>query len=156
MKFVNYFIVFAVCLAFCGCEKYPENKLWFKKPEEAFKGGVITYYTIDGIDQIPKIRAWFAEFPYNYTGQKIEDVFALPFTYDKGSSEFKNEYGSGFVKFVSGGRRVEIIFSPKNEEYGAKNVFTQSENWEILKLTKEGQMRVKTVINSKFYELQFN
>lgn len=155
LKLIHYILVLCLFL-FLGCKKYSENKLWFKKPESVFKGGLITAYTINGVDKMSEIRKWYTDFPYNYYGTKIEDVFLLPFTYNKDESSISSDYGSGSIKFKSKGRYVEINFKPFNVDFGAQNLFIEHANWKILKLTKEGQLRIQSVINVKTYEIQFN
>ena len=113
-------------------------------------------FTENTFDKMGKIRGWYNTFPYNYYGTKIDDVFALPFSYNKENEVLSTEYGTGYLHFNNGGKSVDISFTPINSEFGAENMFVQNENWEILKLTKDGQMKLKATINYKTYELQFN
>jgi hypothetical protein len=139
-----------------GCKKYPENKLWFKKPENVFKGGKITMYTINGIDQMPSIKAMYNTFPYNYFGKAIPDVFDLSIEYDRGSDNLTTEYGEGAMTFSKKGKDVTIQFNQKNEVHGAANMFVAPMSWKILKLTKDGQMKIQALYDYKVYVIQFN
>lgn len=156
MRFLKYILLLLIVGSFSTCKKYPENRLWTRHPQKYFNGGVITAYTENGIDIMPKIRNWYSDFPYNYYGQKIDDVFTLPFSYDKATDEFTTDYGAGYFHFNSDGKTVDISFTPKNSLYGAQNLFVENENWQILKLTKSGQMKLKVTMNYKYYEIQFN
>jgi hypothetical protein len=152
----NYILFICIGILFFGCKKYPENKLWFKKPKDVFKGGKITMYTMNGLDQMPYYRNLYNTFPYNYFGRSIGDVFELPFEYNSGEEDFDSEYGEGNFRFSETGREVEIGFTPVNENYGAKNIFIARLSWKVLKLTKSGQLKIRADYNFKVYELQFN
>jgi hypothetical protein len=157
MKLVKiYFVAVLIAILFFGCKKYPENKLWFKKPQDVFKGGKITSYTVNGVDQKPYYRNLYYGFPYNLYGKSIEDVFELPFSYDSGSEEFTSEYGEGSLHFSKTGKEVEISFTPIKQEYGAENIFVGRFSWKVLRLTKDGVMKVQAKENFKVYEIQFN
>lgn len=157
MKLIKtYLFAVFIALLFFGCKKYPENKLWFKKPKDVFKGGKITLYTINGIDQKPYYKNLYFAFPYNLYGKRIDDVFELPFEYNSGSSEFKCEYGEGSLNFSETGKEVGISFTPVKEEYGAENIFVGNFSWKILRLTKDGVMKIQAKENFKVHEIQFN
>jgi hypothetical protein len=149
-------LLILITLAVSSCKKYPENKLWFKKPERVFKGGKITMYTINGVDQMPSIRAMYNTFPYNYFGKAIPDVFDLTLDYESGGGNLTTEYGEGAMTFSKKGKDVTIQFNQKNQEYGAVNMFVAPMSWKILKLTKEGQMKIQGLNNYKLYVIQFN
>jgi hypothetical protein len=148
------FTILLLGFLFAGCKKYPENKLWFKDPGTCFKGGKITSYKINGVDHMPAVRAWYQSFPYNYFGQKVDDVFEMEFTYD--GTNLNSEYGEGTLKFSEDKKYVEINFTPKNQNYGAQNLFVASLRWKIMKLTKNGQMKIETEHEVKTYEIIFN
>lgn len=156
MRPLNYIAILIGTLCLFSCTKYPENKLNSRHPERYFKGGVITMYTENNIDKMGKIRSWYSDFPYNYYGTKITDVFASPFSYNMETEVLSTEYGTGYLHFNKGGKTVDISFTPINSDFGAQNIFVQNENWQILKLTKEGVMKIKATINYKYYEIQFN
>ena len=154
--FKSYLFIILIGAVFFGCKKYPENKLWFKKPESVFKGGKITSYTINGIDKMEYFRNLYRSFPYNLYGQKIEDVFDLPFSYDKTNEDFYTDYGVGSLHFSKTKREIEITFEPVNESYGAENIFVGRLSWKVMKLTKDGVLKIQAKYNFKLYEIQFN
>lgn len=141
---------------FFGCKKYPENKLWFKDPKKVFKGGKITVYTINGVDQMPKLRNLYKYFPYNYYGSSINDIFEIPFTYNAGQDEFETDYGKGSLTFSKTKREIEISFNPVNGDLGAQNIFVGRLSWKIMMLNKEGVLKLKANYNFLTYEIQFN
>lgn len=152
-----YLLAFCLGILFLGCKKYPENKLWFKNPEKVFKGGKITAYTVNGIDKMPYFRNLYYYYPYNYFGKKIDDVFELPIEYSSSSGEIKTEYGKGSLRFSKTKREIEISFTPTNQDNGAENIFVnRGASWKIMKLTKEGVLRIKAQYNFITYEIQFN
>jgi hypothetical protein len=150
-----YVLCFATCFIFSGCKKYPENTLWFKKPEKVFKGGYITLYTIDGIDKLPDVRSWYANFPYNFYKQ-TSDIFQLPFSYSGSDGGLSTDYGKGSLVFSTSTKNVTIDFRPVNSDYGAQNLFVANDNWTVLKLTKNGQLKLQGRFNEKTYVIQFN
>ena len=154
-KIKNILILFFVMLLL-GCKKYPENELWWDAPEKVFKGGKITSFTMSGIDQVPGITDLYKNFPYNYYGFAIPDVFQLPFTYNSGANTISTDYGSGVFKFTANKQEVEITFVPVNADFGAKNIFLTGLNWKILKLTSNGQLKIQAQYNQRIYEVQFN
>lgn len=139
-----------------GCKKYPEDTVWFKDPQKLFKGGKITSFTMSSIDQMQPIRDLYANFPYNYYGTPVPDVFQLPFTYDENSQTISTDYGTGVFKFSKNKKEIEINFIPKNSDVGAQNIFIQDLNWKILKLTTSGQLKIQADCNLRVYEIQFN
>jgi len=153
--FKLYFISACIALIFFGCKKYPENKLWFKKPKDTFKGGKITLYTINGVDQRPYYKNLYYAFPYNLFGQRIDDVFELPFEYNSGG-ELKTEYGEGTLTFSETGKEVALSFIPIKQEYGAENIFVGNFSWKVLRLTKDGVLKIQAKENFKVHEIQFN
>lgn len=157
MKFLKtYFVIAMFGILFFGCKKYPENKLWFKDPLQAFKGGKITSYKVNGVDKMPYFRDLYKAFPYNWFGKKIEDVFELPFDYHSGEENFDSEYGEGSLKFSETKKEIEIKFEPVNADYGAENIFVGNISWKVIKLTKAGQLKLEGKYDFKLYEIQFN
>lgn len=150
------FISFILIFAFSGCKKYPENILWFKNAEKTFKGGHITSYTENGQDLMPYYKNLYSTFPYNYCGQKLEDAFSLNFTYDNSKKELSGDLGKGSFQFSKTKKEVAIIFHPVNEDFGAENIFQSRLSWKVLKLTKDGQLKIRADYNFKTYEIQFN
>ncbi len=157
MMFKKLYLILAVVgLSFFGCKKYPENTVWFKNPQNFFKGGVITEYTFDGVDHLKDIKDLYHNFPYNFYGTKIENALDLPFTYTKSGDSFSSDYGEGLLIFSPTKKNVELSFKPKNSEYGAQNIFLGYYSWKILKLTKSGQLKIQAYINLKTVVIQFN
>lgn len=143
-------------VSFSGCKKYPENTLWFKNAEKVFKGGSITAYNVNGQDLMPYYKNLYSTFPYNYCGQKLDDALSLHFNYDNSNKEISSDLGEGSFKFSKTKKEVAIIFHPVNEDFGAENIFQARLSWKVLKLTKEGQLKIRADYNFKTYEIQFN
>ncbi len=157
MKFFKtYLFIFIIGILFFGCKKYPENKLWFKNPEKVFKGGKITSFTMNGVDRMSYYRNLYKNFPYNLYGKQIEDVFEIPFEYSSGDKEIKTEYGEGGFSFSETKREIEITFKPVNFESGAESIFVDRLSWKIMKLTKDGVLKIQAKHEFKLYEIQFN
>ncbi|HWY11343.1 MAG TPA: hypothetical protein VN026_08460 [Bacteroidia bacterium] len=157
MKFLRSYLLFALLgILFFGCKKYPENNLWFKKPDKVFKGGKITAYAVNGVDKMPYFRDLYKSFPYNWYGQSVDDIFELPFTYAAGSEDFNSDYGKGTLKFSETKREIEISFKPLNWDQGAENIFVGNISWKIMKLTKTGQLKIQGKYDFKLYEIEFN
>lgn len=105
---------------------------------------------------MPGFRDMYKNFPYNFYGTSIPDVFALEFTYDAGGQSIKTDYGEGIFKFSKNNKEVEIDFKPTNYNAGAQNMFIQGMSWRILKLTPSGQLKIQAEYNLRIYEVQFN
>lgn len=157
MKFFKLYLLIAFTgILFSGCKKYPENKLWFKNPEQAFKGGKITSYKVNGVDRMPYFRNLYKSFPYNWYGHSVDDIFELPFDYHSGEENFDSEYGEGSLKFSETKREIAIKFVPVNADYGAENIFVGNLSWKIIKLTKAGFLKIEGKHDFKLYEIEFN
>ncbi|MBN8692917.1 MAG: hypothetical protein J0L69_06950 [Bacteroidetes bacterium] len=150
------FITLVMIVTFSGCKKYPENTLWFKNAEKVFKGGRITSYTANGQDLMPYYKNLYSTFPYNYCGQKLDDALSLHFNYDNSNKEISSDLGEGSFTFSKTKKEVAIIFHPVNEDFGAENIFQARLSWKVLKLTKDGQLKIRADYNFKTYEIQFN
>ncbi|HRD40224.1 MAG TPA: hypothetical protein PLC65_16475 [Bacteroidia bacterium] len=155
-KSILVFITLVMIVSFSGCKKYPENTLWFKNAEKVFKGGRITSYTANGQDLMPYYKNLYSTFPYNYCGQKLDDALSLHFNYDNSNKEISSDLGEGSFKFSKTKKEVAIIFHPVNEDFGAENIFQARLSWKVLKLTKDGQLKIRADYNFKTYEIQFN
>lgn len=157
MKFFKtYFLIAFIGILFFGCKKYPENNLWFKDPKKVFKGGKITSYTMNGLDRMAYFRNLYSTFPYNLYGKQIPDVFDIPIEYHSGEEEISTEYGKGSLHFSGTKREIEISFTPINEEFGAENIFVGRLSWKVMKLTKDGVLKIQAKHEFKTYEIQFN
>ncbi len=54
------FVIVVFGFIFNSCKKYPENRLWFRKPENTFRGGRITAFTVDGDDSLTLVNSTWA------------------------------------------------------------------------------------------------
>lgn len=153
---IQFFLIAVFAVLFSGCKKFPENTLWFKNPDKVFKGGKITSFTMNGIDQTQIYRDKYKYFPYNYYGSSIDDVYQTVFTFNSGQKELSSDIGTGSFKFSETQREVEINFKPKNWEYGAESIFIGYLSWKVLKITADGQLKIQTEYNFRKYEIQFN
>lgn len=154
-KIIILFIA-ALTVFLSGCKKYPENTLWFSQPDKVFKGGKITSFTMNGIDQMQKYRDKYKYFPYNFYGSSIADVYQTEFTFNAGEKEITSDIGEGSFKFSETKREIEINFKPVNWQYGAESIFMGYLSWKVLKITSDGQLKIQTNYNYKKYEIQFN
>ncbi len=132
-----------------GCKKYPENRLWFKKPEKVFKNGRLTSFTVDNVDSIPLLNS-----TWGY------DLTAESFNLNKAESSPKYNLSGAFLgdmEFANDDKRVD--FSPRskiNPFPPTYDPFTTNDLWEIIKCTNKGVLKLQRTINGKTYKLQFN
>lgn len=150
------FLVTGLIILFSGCKKFPENTLWFKNPKDVFKGGKITSFTMNDIDVRQKYIDLYKNFPYNYYGSSINNVYDTEFTFNAGQNELNSVIGEGTFKFSETQREVEINFKPKNWEFGAESIFLGYLSWKVLKITDSGVLKIETTYNYKKYQIQFN
>jgi hypothetical protein len=164
MKFKIYILIISgfVITCFNACHKYPENTLWFKKPEKAFKGGLLTSYKVNGIDSLPMWDSIFNT-PPNYNGWGHPyDIRKAYFGYDytERRGEVNSSIGHGNFAFINKKKDLSIYFDMRavsiypEPEY---NLFlTKTGTWQILKLTKGGSLKIRRKYNNKTYEIQIN
>lgn len=152
------FLIFG--LFFISCKKYPENRLWFKKPERAFKGGKLTSFTVNGVDSITLLNSTWG---FDLTANN----FSLYKPYhDNSGWDIKGDF-DGYVAFKGD---KEIIFRIKKSEptstqptplynpflYHGDSDGKSDDRWDILKLTRKGVLKLRRKMNGKVYELQIN
>ena len=128
-----------------ACKKYPENRLWFKKPEKAFTKGKVTYFKVDGVDSIPLINSTWGDdiTSKEFNLSSYENYYLIGGSYFQGTFEFHSDKTVLFVI----------------DKYGAPplyNPFRLQGPWQILKLTKKGTLKLKREVNGKTFEMQFN
>ena len=169
-------IICSLCLLLIGlnsCKKYPENNLWFISPENAFTGlKNITDYTVDGIDSLPMWDAlyntgpdyngyWPAVSGYPFIMKKINFGIISKATdgYEAGSID--SYIGRGSFHFYNNKKYLYMYFKMDNKGHNLPipkyNFFyTEESKWKILKLTKNGTLRIQRTYNDKVYEIQFD
>jgi hypothetical protein len=147
------------------CKKYPENDLWFKSPESAFKSGYLTAFTVDGEDSIPMWNSLYNTGP-DYNGYwppnsgfpfEMKEIF---FQVVSGKT-IESYIGSGSFHFYDNKKYLYIYFKMEDKGHNlpkpTHNIFYSDEStWKILKLTKSGTMRIQRTYNGKVYEMEFN
>ena len=132
-----------------GCKKYPENRLWFKKPEKVFKEGRLTSYTVDNVDSIPLLNSTWG---YDLTAENFKLTKA-----DK--SPHYNLTGAflGEMEFANDNKRVEFTPRSKLNTFPPTYYpFSSSPLWDMIKCTNKGVLKLQRTINGKTYKLQFN
>ena len=158
-------IISSFCLLFIGlnsCKKYPENNLWFKSPESAFKGSHhLSAFTVDGVDSLPMWDALYTT-PPNYNGYRglLKATNIYMDNIEKISGYLSSQIGGGTFHFFNNKKYIYIFFKMSTQLYtppATYNLFyTQESNWKILKLTKSGTLRIQRTYNDKVYEIQFD
>ena len=151
-------LLILMLVLFASCKKYPENKLWFSSPEKAFEGGRITLFTIDGADSLSKMNSMWdlnvAECSFELRKESKAEYIA--------SGDF-----NGVINYL-GNKELIInlvpekfgffsstpIYNPINSN-GVSNKKSDG-RWDILKCTRDGQMKIRRTINGRTYEVQFN
>ena len=143
------------------CKKYPENTLWFKSANSAFKSGNLTAFTVDGIDSIPMWNTFFNTPPYGGfavpASNSPYDILTVFWRIDKGVIE--SGFGTGSYHFFNNSKDIYIYFRMYDDIYNhpqTYNIFYSAETtWKILKLTKSGTIRIQRTYNNKVYEMEF-
>jgi hypothetical protein len=164
MKFKTLFILLfatAIISLLTTCKKYPENDLWFKSPESAFVGGKFTSFTVDGVDSMPMWDAIYNSLPdHNGYGTLNLDPREIFFSVDKTNGTISCSVGSGSFHFFNNSKEIYMFFKMEEHPplyFPKYNLFyTVEGNWNILKLTKSGTMRIQRAYNGKVYEMEFN
>jgi len=149
-------IFFFFSILFLSCKKYPENTLWFKKPENIIQGDYkITQYTINGNNYIDGLSTQLGldvttlEWHF-YENHGSGDIYGL------------NNDVVGLYKFAEKKKKLSLTFysayfDPPNQVL--QTIFAVSSgNWDIVKLINKGKpvLKIKRVINGNAYEIQFN
>ena len=144
-------------MLFTTCKKYPENNLWFKSPEKAFKGGEIIAYMVDGIDSIPMWNTIYSTAPYNGYGTNITVENFIFNT--KGNVLLDSNIGGGSFHFFNHKKYISISFTMTNNPWNPQPQYyffgTKDSDWKVLKLTSNGDMRIQRTYNNKVYEIEF-
>ena len=145
------------------CKKYPENTLWFKTPTSAIESGGVYLkgFTIDGVDSLPMFNAIFNNPPYGGFPPpsigEFRDITKLTWYFDHRESEMEinTNWGQGEFHFFNHKKELYIYY--RNYDASIYNVFyTGESNWKILKLTKQGELKIQRTYNNKVYEMDFN
>ena len=165
-------IVCSLCLLLIGlnsCRKYPENNLWFISPEKAFDSSRrLTEYTVDGADSLPMWDALYNTGPdYNgYWPADSSNPFIMKNIIFRIGDEAKDKtiasyIGSGSFHYYNNKKYLYMYFKMDNKGHNLPipkyNFFyTEESKWKILKLTKNGTLRIQRTYNNKLYEIQFD
>ncbi len=149
MKNSKLILLYVVTIFCFSCRKYPENKLWFKKPEKVFKEGRLTKFTVDDIDSIPRLNSSWG---YDLTAEsfKLNKLEKSP------SYELTGSF-RGEIEFANNNKIVEFTPQPKTSNiFPNYNPFSNNSMWEIIKCTNKGVLKLQRAVNGKIYKLQFN
>ena len=147
------------------CKKYPENTLWFKTPTSAIESGGVYLkgFTVDGADSLPMFDAILNNPPYGGlptpTGFRDVTKFTWYFNEREGIKEIYTDVGQGEFHFFNHKKELYIFFLMYDDINGLPvnyNFFyTRESNWKILKLTKQGELKIQRTYNNKVYEMEF-
>ncbi len=156
-------------LLFTTCKKYPENRLWFVNPEklQPFEG-YIKSYKVNGSDGLEDLN--------NFRNKKlIKRVEDFEFLERENSSDCHHCDNTGEIvtdgsltirfNYVLLNKKKQLqIYSdlgdmptipPSNETLMTKNIFVESGLvWDIIKLTRKGRLKIKTVHQGNTYEIE--
>lgn len=159
VKIILYILFF---FSIFSCKKYPENNLWLKKPEKVFKGGYLTSFKVNGVDSFPMWDAIYINAPDNNGNGYKYDLRTAYFGYDfkdRGTSIW-TEVGEGTLEFINKKKDITINFTMDEVLGLAKPTYsifsTKLSTWKILKLTKNGTLKIQRDYNNKRYEIQIN
>ncbi|HRD37820.1 MAG TPA: hypothetical protein PLC65_04245 [Bacteroidia bacterium] len=156
MRFIVYIFI---AFLFYSCKKYPENTLWFKNPAKAFKGGHITSILVNGVDSLSYMSNLcgfdISEQSFTY----FCDWHGLTADKIKGSLRFGKNNNKSIIKKQCG---LVLKFYPEKQNYTI-NINNPPylpcetyRNWDIIRLENKGKFIIRTQINGKTYEIQFN
>ena len=158
MRFAINILILALIFVF-SCKKYPENNLWFKRPQKAFKGGNITSIKVDGVDSLSYLNGLCGfdiskeKFTYfdDWKGLNAEKIQGS-LRFGKGTNQDLKKKECGFVlQFYP--NKNQFTINPSNPPYLP---FERYSVWQIEKLTNKGQFKISLEKNGKLYEVQFN
>ena len=157
--------VITIISLFTTCKKYPENTLWFKTPTSAIEsssGLNLKGFTVDGVDSIPMINAIFNNPPYNGQNPPTQFIDATRYIwyFDErgGVNEIRTDLGQGEFHFFNHKKELYIFFVMHDFPGGPVTYnffYTKESNWKILKLTKQGELKIQRTYNNKVYEMEF-
>ena len=155
-------IAITIISLFNTCKKYPENTLWFKTPYSAINFTHIKNYTIDGIDSIPMWNTIYNTPPYGGfpAHNELWDITAFSWRVDTKINEIYSDLGAGSFHLFNNKKELYMFFKmytgidgqiPKNNIF-----YSEESNWKIIKLTKDGNLKIQRTYNNKVYEIEFN
>ncbi len=153
-------IVITIISLFTTCKKYPENTLWFKTPSSAISSGYLKGFTVDGVDSLPMFNAILNNPPYGGFNPHTDlwDITTFFWRFDK--EGINSSFGSGSFHLFNNKKDIYIYFQMNDGLNGLPvnyNIFyTNESSWKILKLTKNGDLKIQRTYNNKVYEMEFN
>lgn len=143
MRTVNKFIFLLCLLMFSACKKYPENTLWFKKPETLINNNwILDKFIVNNIDS----TYFDALKMYRERGVSFQDDDVVFSEQYQGSWKIVNKKKYIEIGAYSSGNLVS--FSPQ------KNIFRNYLRWKIEKLNTT-QFWLSTVSDNIKYEIHF-
>lgn len=150
-------LIITIISLFTTCKKYPENTLWFKTPGSAYTYGNLRAFTVDGVDSMPMWDNIFSTPQINThsTVTKGTDIIL----HQESPGQLSSQLGSGSWHFFNNKKYLYIYFKMYSDYMPAPtyNLFYTNEgNWKILKLTKDGDLRIQRTYNNKVYEMEFD
>jgi hypothetical protein len=157
-KKLQWILPLLLLVLFISCKKYPENNLWFSSPERSFKGGKITYFTVDGIDSLELMNS---NWGMNVTESKFELMKS-----SKHNCVASGDF-NGALEYM-GKSEIKIDLIPAKYGYFSQTQIYNPINsngissgrgdgrWYIIKCTRKGVMKIQRTVNSRTYVIQFN
>jgi hypothetical protein len=151
------FCLFIIILP--GCKKYPENNLWFKKPEKVtpFIDSHLKKYSVNGIDSLDLLNYYFG-----HARGLVKDIRAGTFKTQRYYSHanyyllFEPSLSLDFTyKFIS--NKKKIVFDMNSDtSLFKKNIFiSQDVEWTIIRLKDSGPFKIETKLdNGNYYEIE--
>ena len=155
-----------IVILFTTCKKYPENNLWFKRPQKVAISGYLAAYTVNGSDSMPMWDAIYSDSTTNNNGYcaslKSNYILIIEDYSDKNGFIIESQIGAGTWKFYNNKKYLHVHFKMDVKLYCSPpiapkyNLFlTTDGDWKILKLTRDGIIRLQRTYNDKVYEIEF-
>lgn len=148
MHFKAHIPVLLLVLLFTTCKKYPENTLWFRNPEKVFKGGRLQYLKVNNIDSLPFFNSYYG---FNINSEIID--------YDNKTNYLASIHFIGNMTILKKSDKVGLYLhltsAPQNNNKVTDFSIYNFCEWQILKYTKTGELKLKTEKNGKTYEVLF-
>ena len=143
---------------FSSCKKYPENTLWFKRAKTLLPvGGMITKYTVNGIDSLQYLDFYYNPNFINNTPNKIHHIADEYFYASTEDLVIENQtMVTGSYRWQNRYKEIEIDCKNDTLVY-KKNIFVKRAlDWKIIYLGKDNKKsKIQTTYDGNTYEITF-
>ena len=154
-----------IVMLFTTCKKYPENNLWFKRPQKVAISGHLVAYTVNGTDSMSMWDEIYSDPSTSYNGYcnvlPSSGITITSLHSDRTGFIIDSPIGFGTLKFYNLKKYLHVNFNMGQTHCNPViipkyNLFlTTDGDWKILKLTRDGIIRLQRTYNDKVYEIEF-